>query len=85
MLRVAAEAVKSYRRGTESSDFDQMDREFGQGKDVWMQHQNEDFAALDRELGDEMKVEMALTQKPWAKKLNAKILAAIKTPDFMMF
>jgi len=38
MLRVAAEGVKSYRRGTESSDFDRMDRDFAKGKDVWMQH-----------------------------------------------
>jgi len=38
MLQVASEGIKSYRRGTESSDFEQMRRDFSKGKDVWMQH-----------------------------------------------
>jgi len=83
MLRVAAEGVKSYRRGTESADFDQFwGQGRDQGKDVWMQHQNEDFAALDRELGQEIKVELALMQKPWAKVLNNKIEAVFKSESF---
>jgi len=82
MLRVAAEGVKSYRRGTESADFEDVYRELGQGKDVWMQHQNEDFAALDRELGQEIKVELALMQKPWAKELNNRIEAVFKSESF---
>jgi len=38
MLQVAAQGIKSYRRGKESSDFDEMEKYFSKGQDVWMQH-----------------------------------------------
>lgn len=86
MLRLGAEGIKVHRRGTESHANGYLaERAFNNGADLWVQGDNEDVAAFDREFGQEIQVEMAIMEKPWAKALMVKMQNVVKSAQFQNF
>lgn len=86
VLKLEAAGVKVLRRGKESHVTPQhAEAALRKGEAVWIHELNEDVAAFDKELGDEMKVEMGIMKHPWARTLVAKINALRNTAQFKAF